>query len=191
MQEKTLCQALARSPNSRKPQHSSAREVLSGSELGLATGAADLNGHGVVGPPRCGRRWAGRANDGAQRAFPVWQPIYAAHGIATFPVRIIERENGKTDKVPATKGYLRTGIRGSTALARKLRTPMRSASPAASATSSWCAMSIPRTKMSWRTHCPGYGPTPLIIRTASRKWHAGTGTMASAGACRLVLLFGT
>ena len=51
--------------------------------------------------------------------FPIWQPRYAAHGIATFPVRIIERENGKTDKVPATKGYLRTGIRGSTALARK------------------------------------------------------------------------
>ena len=101
----------------------------------LITGYAALNGHGTVaGSRRRGRRgrverlpWppfgAGRAvpkDDGAQRGvFPIWQPRYAARGIATFPVRIIERENGKTDKVPATKGYLRTGIQGSAELARK------------------------------------------------------------------------
>jgi Bifunctional DNA primase/polymerase, N-terminal/Primase C terminal 1 (PriCT-1) len=46
--------------------------------------------------------------------FSRWQPRYAEHGIATFPVRI----EGK-DKRPLSKGYQRTGIRGSAALASK------------------------------------------------------------------------
>jgi hypothetical protein len=46
--------------------------------------------------------------------FSRWQPRYAEHGIATFPVRI----EGK-DKQPLSKGYQRTGIRGSTMLASK------------------------------------------------------------------------
>ena len=46
--------------------------------------------------------------------FSRWQPRYAEHGIATFPVRI----EGK-DKRPLSKGYQRTGIRGSTILASK------------------------------------------------------------------------
>ena len=45
--------------------------------------------------------------------FSRWQPRYAEHGIATFPVT--------AEKTPATKGYLRTGIRGSSELARKFR----------------------------------------------------------------------
>ena len=46
--------------------------------------------------------------------FTEWQGKYAAVGIATFPIKI----EGK-DKKPMTKGYQRTGIRGSTALAEK------------------------------------------------------------------------
>jgi hypothetical protein len=46
--------------------------------------------------------------------FSRWQPRYAEHGIATFPVRI----EGK-DKRPLSKGYQRTGIRGSAILASK------------------------------------------------------------------------
>ena len=68
---------------------------------------------------------------------------YAAHAIATFPVRIIAKDDGKFDRNP---GAARRWHASSC-------TPMRLASPAASATSSWCAMSIPRTT-SWRTHCP-------------------------------------
>src|SRR5258708_36971430 len=43
--------------------------------------------------------------------FAEWQPVYAAHRIPTFPVT--------AEKRPATKGYLRTGIRASTLLAQK------------------------------------------------------------------------
>ena len=50
--------------------------------------------------------------------FDMWQPRYAERGIATFPVRFIER-NGKVDKVPAVCGYMRLGLRGSTELTRK------------------------------------------------------------------------
>ena len=69
-------------------------------------------------------------------------------------MRIIERENGKT-----TRYQLRRVICApASGAVRRWRasscTPMRSALPAASATSSWCAMSIPRMKMFWRTHCP-------------------------------------
>src|SRR5262245_8212795 len=45
--------------------------------------------------------------------FSRWQPRYAEHGIATFPVT--------AQKTPATKGYLRTGIRGSSHLADKFQ----------------------------------------------------------------------
>jgi hypothetical protein len=43
--------------------------------------------------------------------FKEWQPLYAEKGIATFPVG--------DDKKPRTKGYLRTGLRGSKKLAEK------------------------------------------------------------------------
>src|SRR6266436_86745 len=43
--------------------------------------------------------------------FAEWQPVYAAHRIPTFPVT--------AEKRPATKGYLRTGIRASTLIAPK------------------------------------------------------------------------
>jgi Bifunctional DNA primase/polymerase, N-terminal len=43
--------------------------------------------------------------------FAEWQPRYAEHGVATFPVG--------PDKKPRTRGYLRTGLRGSRKLAEK------------------------------------------------------------------------
>jgi|SRR5262245_1922376 len=46
--------------------------------------------------------------------FSSWQPQYAAHNIATFPVTITEET-----KKPAVKGYGRVGLRGSAELARK------------------------------------------------------------------------
>ena len=51
-------------------------------------------------------------------AFGFWQPEYAARGLSTFPVRFVLR-GGKHDKVPAVSGYMKLGIRGSTALAPK------------------------------------------------------------------------
>jgi len=51
---------------------------------------------------------------GDQGIFAEWQPRYAQHGVATFPVQIIGN-----DKRPCTKGYLKTGLRGSAKLALK------------------------------------------------------------------------
>ena len=47
-------------------------------------------------------------------AFPQWQPRYAARGVATFPVTIVDH-----DKKPSIRGYLRTGLLGSAQLAIK------------------------------------------------------------------------
>src|SRR5262249_22643975 len=58
------------------------------------------------------------ATQAAERTFDTWQPKYAERGIATFPVRFVER-NGKIDKVPAVCGYMKLGLRGSTELTRK------------------------------------------------------------------------
>jgi hypothetical protein len=44
-------------------------------------------------------------------AFAEWQPRYAEHNVATFPV--------SADKVPAVKGYLKVGLRASNQLALK------------------------------------------------------------------------
>ena len=41
-------------------------------------------------------------------SFRDWQPRYAAHGIATFPVRV-----GDNGKVPAIRGWQRVGLPGS------------------------------------------------------------------------------
>jgi bifunctional DNA primase/polymerase-like protein len=49
--------------------------------------------------------------------FGNWQPQYAERGLPTFPVRI-----AGTDKIPATRGWQRTGLRGSTELARRFGT---------------------------------------------------------------------
>ena len=47
-------------------------------------------------------------------AFAEWQPQYARHRVATFPVEIIDG-----NKKPRTNGYLKTGLRGSAQLAIK------------------------------------------------------------------------
>jgi hypothetical protein len=46
--------------------------------------------------------------------FREWQPLYAAHGIATFPVRV--EDDGK---VPAIRGWQRVGLQGSATLAQQ------------------------------------------------------------------------
>jgi hypothetical protein len=46
--------------------------------------------------------------------FARWQPRYAKHGVATFPVQIVDG-----DKKPAISGYVKTGLRGSGQLAIK------------------------------------------------------------------------
>src|SRR5262245_3123721 len=98
-------------------------------------------------------------------AFKVFQPVYAAHGIATFPVQI------DAEKKPLVQGYAKVVLRGSAKLAEKF--------PVASALG-YCAG--PRSGITvldvdsrddkvLATALDRYGPAPLIIKTASGKFH--------------------
>jgi len=95
--------------------------------------------------------------------YPTWQPIYASQGIATFPLR----EN----KVPAIRNFLRVGMKGSGQLAAKFlecdtlgfATGPRSKITVLdidTADENILADAIDR-----------HGKTPVVVRTASGKWH--------------------
>jgi hypothetical protein len=101
-------------------------------------------------------------NRDPSNSFAHWQPLYAAHGIATFPVQ---------NKHPAIRGYMRVGLRGSEQLAFKF--------PDAAALGFMCGA---RTKISvgdvdtidervLANFLEGHGATPIIVRTASGKFH--------------------
>jgi Bifunctional DNA primase/polymerase, N-terminal/Primase C terminal 1 (PriCT-1) len=107
------------------------------------------------------------AAGGGVMTFISAQPIYAAHKIPTFPVCI----NGK-DKYPAVKGYNKVGLRGSSQLVFRFRD--------AAALGFMCG---PRTRISvadvdttnesvLAEFLHEHGPTPIIARTARRKFHA-------------------
>jgi Primase C terminal 1 (PriCT-1)./Bifunctional DNA primase/polymerase, N-terminal. len=99
--------------------------------------------------------------------FAEWQPRYAEHGVATFPLLI----NGKSKK-PATKGYARTGLKGSGQLVLKF--------PDVDA---FAFMAGPRSNLTivdidspddedmLRDVLARYGDTPLISRTGSGGFH--------------------
>jgi hypothetical protein len=108
-----------------------------------------------------------------QGVFAEWQPVYAAHGIPTFPVT--------AEKRPATKGYLRTGIRASTLLAQKFAQ--------ADALGFACG---PRSKLALvdvdskdervlAAALSTYGDTPVISRTPSgyHAWYRHNGERRS------------
>jgi hypothetical protein len=102
-----------------------------------------------------------------RRTFALWQPIYAAHRIATFPIRMIG-----TQKVPAIRGYGHVGLRGSGQLAEKFRD--------ADMLGFMCGARNKVTVLDADTTeervladaLTRHGATPLIVRTASGKWHA-------------------
>jgi hypothetical protein len=105
---------------------------------------------------------------GAQRnsatPFALWQPLYAQYGIATFPVG--------EDKRPAVRGYPRVGLRASHELASKFAD--------AQALGFMCGSRNKVTVLDIDTPdervladaIGRHGATPLIVRTASGKWHA-------------------
>jgi hypothetical protein len=96
--------------------------------------------------------------------FSTWQPVYAEHGIATFPVT--------AEKTPATKGYLQTGIPGSTQLAQKFQSA--NAFGFACGPHSKIALVDIDTKneRALTDALSIYGDTPVISRTASGGFHA-------------------
>jgi len=95
--------------------------------------------------------------------FQTFQPQYAAHRIATFPV---------VDKRPAVRGYPRIGLRASAELASKFVD--------ATALGFMCGRRSRVTVLDIDTSderlladaLSRHGPTPIIVRTASGKWHA-------------------
>jgi hypothetical protein len=98
------------------------------------------------------------------RTFGRWQPVYAKHRIATFPVR--------ADKVPAIRGYQKIGLRGSEQLALRFAD--------ADALGFMCG---PRSKITvldvdvadervLADALDRHGRTPVVVRTASDKYHA-------------------
>lgn len=99
--------------------------------------------------------------------FAEWQPRYAEQGVATFPL-IIEGKNKK----PATKGYARTGLKGSGQLA--LRFPDVSALAFMAGKNSGVTIidiDAPDDEDLLREVLARYGDTPLISRTGSGGFH--------------------
>ena len=100
----------------------------------------------------------------APGAFAAAQALYAAHGIATFPLR--------EDKRPAIRGYNRVGLRSSQELARKF-----------SSVNALGFMTNERTRITgldidttdervFADALQRHGGTPIKVRTASGKCHA-------------------
>lgn len=98
-------------------------------------------------------------------AFAIWQPRYAEAGISTFPVDAVSKK-------PSVKNALRGGGRASLAWAKKF--------PDANALGFKCGISSGLTVLDidapdenlLADSLNRFGPSPIIIRTASGKFHA-------------------
>ena len=108
------------------------------------------------------------------QVFAEWQAAYAAHGVPTFPVRFDLNEDGDVVKKPAVTGFLKTGLRRSAQLVLRF--------PDINALGFVCGASYARTKVTpldvdttdERVQADAlnrHGPTPIIVRTASGKFH--------------------
>jgi Bifunctional DNA primase/polymerase, N-terminal/Primase C terminal 1 (PriCT-1) len=92
-----------------------------------------------------------------------WQPIYAAHGVPTVPLK---------DKKPAVKHPQRFGLSGSAELTRKFA-DCSEIGFIAGARSKITLCDIDTTdERVLADALDRHGQTPLVVRTASRKWHA-------------------
>lgn len=99
--------------------------------------------------------------------FAEYQPRYAEHGVATFPLLI----EGK-DKKPATKGYAKTGIKGSEQLALKFP-ELDAFAFMAGKRSNITIVDIddPGNEDLLREVLRRYGDTPMITKTGSGGFH--------------------
>ena len=103
----------------------------------------------------------------SQRTFAQWQPIYAEHRIATFPVEVVG-----IDKKPMISHYDKVGLRGSKQLAFKFTD--------ADMLGFMCGPRSKLTVLDVDTRDQAelgraiirHGITPVLVRTASGKWHA-------------------
>lgn len=94
--------------------------------------------------------------------FALWQPEYAARGIATFPV---------CDKKPAVKNYLNTGLGASEEFARKFGA--HSAFGIACRRSRITVLDVDAPDEQLLADAmSGFGATPLVVRSASGNFQA-------------------
>jgi hypothetical protein len=116
-------------------------------------------------------------------AFSVAQPMYAALGIATFPVRV----TGDGRKVPCIKGWQNVGLKGSAALAEKFeQAEMFGFCLGPRSNVTVLDVDTPDERV-LADALSRYGNSPLIIRTASGKFHVYYGHQ---GEGRLIRPFG-
>jgi hypothetical protein len=104
--------------------------------------------------------------------FPQFQPAWAAHNIATFPIKI-EVIDGKLEKKPAVKNYGRMGLPASADLARKPRFANHDALAfIAGQRSRITVLDVDTTDEKILIDAlDRHGRSPLIVRTASGKYH--------------------
>ena len=101
-------------------------------------------------------------------AFAEWQPRYAQHGIATFPVVIDD-----SGKRPAVKGYLKVG----SDLSRHLALRFAANDAFGFALARYNRITVldvdTRDDRVLSEALAKHGPSPLIIRSGSGNWQAG------------------
>ena len=100
-------------------------------------------------------------------SFAEWQPIYAAHGLSTFPVRI---EAG--DKKPMVKNYLRAGRRYSDRLAQQFPDAQAFGFALGSRTKITVLDSDSNDDRILSDAMTRHGKTPLIVRSGSGNYQA-------------------
>ena len=102
------------------------------------------------------------------------QPIYAACGIATFPVEITRLDKGGTKKKPLVRNYERFGLKGSASLVRGGRYAHASAFGfMTNARNKVAILDVDTTDERVLADALGrHGRTPLIAQTASGNFHA-------------------
>ena len=98
--------------------------------------------------------------------FADWQPIYEAHGIPTFPVRVADG-----DKKPAVSGYLKIGPGTSRKLVSKFSGEDSFGFALKRARITILDVDTPDERV-LADALDQHGPTPLVVRTGSGNWQA-------------------
>src|SRR5215207_6565780 len=98
--------------------------------------------------------------------FADWQPIYEAHGVPTFPVRVVDG-----DKKPAISGYLKIGPGTSRKLVSKFSGEDSFGFALKRARITVLDVDTPDERV-LADALDQHGPTPLVVRTGSGNWQA-------------------
>jgi Bifunctional DNA primase/polymerase, N-terminal len=110
------------------------------------------------------------AQTSLHQVFDIWQPRYAERGIPTFPVAFTLCD-GKIDKRPAVRGYMKLGLRASTELTRKFVDAAGIGFALGSKTGFAVADVDTPDESAVADVLAHYGSSPLIVRTPSGGFH--------------------